>query len=175
MDIQQVICTINQMHADGIIETYAIGGAVGATFHLEPVSTLDVDIFVSFSAEPDSLLISPQPIYDYLTARGCAADGAYIIIAGWPVQFLPPTGALVEEALTKAVVYDVAGVPARVFTAEYLAAIALQTGRAKDKARLLQFIESGILDPATFEDILSRHALTGQWTQFQRQFLSENP
>jgi hypothetical protein len=175
MNIQEVIQTITQMQADGIIDTYAIGGAVGATFHLEPVSTLDVDIFVSFRSEPDSLLVSPRSIYDYLTARGCAADGEYLIIAGWPVQFLPPTGPLAEEALAKAVVHDVAGVPARVFSAEHLAAIALQTGRAKDKARLLQFVESGTLDAATFQDILTRHALTGQWAQFQRQFLSDTP
>lgn len=175
MNIQQVIQTINQMQADGIIDAYAIGGAVGATFHLEPVSTLDVDIFVSFRSEPGSLLISPRPIYDYLTARGCAAEGEYIIIADWPVQFLPPTGPLAEEALAEAVVHDVAGVPARVFSAEYLAAIALQTGRAKDKARLLQFIESGNLDAAMFQDILTRHGLTEQWTRFQRQFLSDTP
>ena len=175
MNIQEVIRTINQMQADGIIDSYAIGGAVGATFHLEPVSTLDVDIFVSFRTEPGSLLVSPRPIYDYLTARGCAVDGEYLIIAGWPVQFLPPTGPLAEEALAKAVVHDVAGVPARVFTAEYLAAIALQAGRAKDKARLLQFIESGTLNAATFEDILTRHALTERWAQFQRQFLSDTP
>ena len=79
-----------------------------------------------------------------------------------------------EEALAKAVVYDIACIPARVFTAEHLAAIALQTERAKVKARLLQFIESGIIDPATFEDILTRHTLTRQWAQFQRQSLSEN-
>lgn len=175
MNIQEVIQTINQMQADGIIDRYAIGGAVGATFHLEPVATLDVDIFVSFRTEPGSQIISPQPIYDYLTARGCAADGEYLIIAGWPVQFLPPTGPLAEEALAKAGVHDVAGVPARVFSAEHLAAIALQTGRAKDKARLLQFIEAGTLDAATFQDILTRHALTGRWAQFQRQFLSDNP
>lgn len=175
MNIQEVIRTINQMQADGIIDRYAIGGAVGATFHLEPVSTLDVDIFVSFRAEPGSLLISPRPIYDYLSARGCAAEGEYLVIAGWPVQFLPPTGPLVEEALARAVVHDVAGLPARVFTAEHLAAIALQTGRAKDKARLLQFIESGILDAKMFEDILTRHALVERWAQFQRQFLSDTP
>ena len=58
---------------------------------------------------------------------------------------------------------------------EYLAAIALQTGRAKDKARLLQFIESGTLDAATFQDIFTRHALIERWTQFQRQFLSDTP
>ena len=175
MNILEVIRAINQMQADGIIETYAIGGAVGATFHLEPVSTLDVDIFVSFRTEPGSLLISPRPIYDYLAARGYAVEGEYILIAGWPVQFLPPTGPLAEEALAKAAVHDVAGVPARVFTAEHLAAIALQTGRAKDKARLLQFIESGTLDAATFQDILTRHSLTERWAQFQRQFLSDTP
>lgn len=32
---------------------------------------------------------------------------------------------------------------ARVFSAEHLAAVCLQTGRAKDRARLLQLIEPG--------------------------------
>jgi hypothetical protein len=40
MNIQEVIRTINQMQADGVIEAYAIGGAVGATFHLEPPASL---------------------------------------------------------------------------------------------------------------------------------------
>lgn len=35
---------INQMQADGVISHYAIGGAVGATFYLEPAATLDVDV-----------------------------------------------------------------------------------------------------------------------------------
>jgi hypothetical protein len=175
MNIQEVIKTINQMQAAGVIDSYAIGGAVGATFHLEPVSTLDVDVFISFRPEPGSVLISPRPIYDYLTARGCSAEGEYIIIAGWPVQFLPPTGPLADEALSRAVTFDVDGVPVRVFSAEYLAAIALQTGRAKDKARLLQFVESGILDATTFEDILTRHALAERWARFQQQFLSDTP
>ena len=39
---------INQMQVDGVIDNYAIGGAVGATFYLEPVSTLGIDVFVSF-------------------------------------------------------------------------------------------------------------------------------
>ena len=65
-------------------------------------------------------------------------DGEYIVIAGWPVQFLPAACPLVEEALAQTVEKDVAGTPAHVFTAEHLAAIALQTGRAKGKARLLQ-------------------------------------
>jgi len=45
VNIREVIATINQMQSDGVIERYAIGGAVGATFYLEPIATLDVDIF----------------------------------------------------------------------------------------------------------------------------------
>jgi hypothetical protein len=59
----------------------------------------------------------------------------------------------------------------RVFTAEYLAAVALQTSRAKDKARLLQFFETGALDRNKFETIVERHRLTEKWRQFQQQFL----
>ena len=67
MKIRDVIATINEMQSDGIIDHYAVGGAVGATFYLEPVATLDVDVFVSFQPEPGSFLISPQPVFDYLT------------------------------------------------------------------------------------------------------------
>jgi len=175
MDIKEVIAVINQMQADGVVERYAIGGAVGATFYLEPVATLDVGIFVTFESAPGSLIVSPQRIYDYLTARGCTTDREYIIIAGWPVQFLPPGTPLVAEALQESVVRDVDGTPAHVLTAEHLAAIALQTGRAKDKARLLQFVEAGVLDAARFQAILARHGLVDDWQKFERQFLSDTP
>ncbi len=171
MKIEGVLQTMNAMQADGIIDRYAIGGAVGATFYLEPISTLDVDVFVELHADPGSHLITLDPILDYLRARGCTMEGEYIVISGWPVQFLPPSNPLVEEALRDAVEIDVAGTPARVFAAEHLAAIALQTGRAKDKARLLHFSEAGVLGDTTFQAILARHDLADRWQEFQRQFL----
>ena len=171
MRIKEVLATINQMQRDGVIERYAIGGAVGATLYLEPVATLDVDIFVAFRPEPGRLIASPKPIFDYLTRRGATVDGEYLVIAGWPVQFLPPTGPLGEEALASAQETEVDGEPTRVFTAEHLAALALQTGRAKDKARLLQFMEAGALDPDHFQAILQRHGLLEKWRQFEKQFL----
>ena len=161
------------MQADGIIGQYAIGGAVGATFYLEPVATLDIDVFVSFQKSAGSPLISLSPIYDYLTARGFKAEKEYIVIGGWPVQFLPPGNALVEEALTQAVETRVEGIKTRVMTAEHLTAIALQTGRAKDVARVLQFIESGSLDAAKLDDILKRHGLVAKWKRFGDKFKSE--
>ena len=99
-------------------------------------------------------------------------EGAHIVISDWPVQFLPPTGPLAEEALDNAKEIDVAGFPARVFTPEYLAAIALQTGRAKDKARMLQFVEAGVLDATEFEQLIERHQLSGKWRNFKQHFMS---
>ena len=175
MNIKEVIAVVNQMQVDGVIERYAIGGAVGATFYLEPVATLVVDIFTTFKSRPGSLIVSPQPIFDYLKARGCAREGEYISIGGWPVRFLPPGTPLVEEALKESVVKDVEGTSARVLTADHLAAIALQTGRAKDKARLLQFVEAGALDAARFQGILARHGLVASWQRFEEQFLRDTP
>ena len=171
MGIKEVIETINRMQADGVIERYAIGGAVAATFYLEPVATLDVDVFAESHTEPGSQMISPEPIFRYLRDRGCAMEGEHVVIAGWPIQFLPAGSALVQEALAKAVEKDVEGTPARVFTAEHLAAIALETGRAKDKARVLQFIEADAIDLDRLQEILTRHGLAGAWQQFERQFL----
>ena len=161
------------MRADGVIEGYAIGGAVGATFYLEPVATLDVDIFVSFQPAPGQLLITLQPLFEYLKARGHRVEGEYVMVADWPVQFLPAANALVEEALEQSVKMSVDDTLTQVFSAEHLAAIALQTGRAKDKARLLQFLESGVLDEHRFQAILEQYQLTTQWRKFEQQFLGD--
>src|SRR6266478_231133 len=126
MKIQDVIAMLNQMERDGVVKRYAIGGAVGATFYLEPVSTLDVDVFIAFKQQPGSMLISPAAIIDYRKGFGCKMEGGYILVSGWPVQFLPASGPLLEEALANAVEVDVEGTLARVLPAEHLAAIALQ-------------------------------------------------
>ncbi len=85
---------INRMQADGIIDKYAIGGAVAATFYLEPAATLDIDIFVVFPNIAGSSLITLSPIYQYLSARGCVLEHEHVMVEGWPVQFLPVGDAL---------------------------------------------------------------------------------
>jgi len=175
MKLKKALAVINQMQAAGVIGRYAIGGAVGATFYLEPVATVDVDVFVAIPTAPGQLIATPKPIYDYLTARGCKADGEYLVIEDWPVQFLPPTGLLAEEAIAQACETDVEGERTFVFSAEHLVAIALQTGRAKDKARILQFIEAGVLDKQRLKDLLKRHGLLDRWNLFEQQFLGDEP
>src|SRR5208282_206675 len=123
---------INRTQAEGIIGKYAIGGAVGAIFYLEPLATLDIAIFVSLKNPPGSPLVTLTPIYDYLTSRGYKTEKEYLVIEGWLVQFLPPSDALDEEALQQAAETEVEGVRTWVISAEHLVAIALRTARAKD-------------------------------------------
>lgn len=101
------------------------------------------------------------------------AEGQFIIIEGWDVEFVPPTTPLVEEALERGVERDVNGVPTFVFTAEHLAAICLQVGRAKDHDRVMRFVDAEVLDEEMFEAILSRHGLMDKWHQFQNTYFSE--
>lgn len=165
---------INQMEAAGVIGRYAIGGAVGATFYLEPAATVDIDIFISLDSTHSSRLLLLSPIYDYLTARGCRPEREYIIVGDWPVRFLPPSDALDEEALIQAIEADVDGTKTQVMTADHFVAIALRTGRAKDKIRVEQFIESGVLDPARLDDILTGHGLLAKWEKSMRQYGEED-
>jgi hypothetical protein len=169
--VKDTLESINQMQADGVIGKYAIGGAVGATFYLEPAATLDVDIFVILPTASGGLLLSLSPIYEYLKARGGTVEDEHIVIGGWPVQFLPAGNELELEALAEAVPTTVEDVGTWVMTAEHLAAIALRTGRPKDHNRILQFIEQGAVDRKKLQMIVERHNLTGKWKQFESRFL----
>jgi hypothetical protein len=171
MSIEKVVSVLNRMRSDGIIERYAVGGAVAATFYLEPFSTVDINVFVPFRIESGSWVANPEPLFNCLRDKGFGMDGEYVSIGGWPVQLLPATDGLVEEALLEAINHEVKAEIASVFSMEHLAAIALATGRSKDRARLSQFIESAKFDPGRFQAIVVRHQLLPAWTKFQKQFL----
>lgn len=164
---------ISQMHSAGVIGRYAIGGAVGAAFYVEPTATLDVDVFVVIPEVSGKMIITPGVIYEYLKGRGYAPEGDAVRVEGWLVQFLPPPTPLVEEGIACAKSFEVEDVTTFVFTEEHLAAIALQTGRPKDSARILQFLESAGLDRSKLKEILERHALSERWSRFEKRFLSD--
>lgn len=162
---------INQMQADGVIKNYAIGGAVGATFYLEPSATFDIDIFVILPNEAGSSLVSLAPIYEYWRERAGKEKGEHIIIGGWPVQFLVPSDKLEEDAVAEAVSTEFEGVRTQVISAEHLAAIALRTGRSKDLIRLTQFLEQGVVNRRKLQVIVEKYGLTSQAQKFEDKFL----
>jgi len=170
MSIQDSIAVLNQMETEGVIGRYAIGGAVGALFYLEPSDTVDIDVFVTFREESDKL-VSLSPLYDWLRAHGFTEHRREgVVIGDWPVQFLPASDALDEDALACSVSTEVEGIPTRVMTPEHLVALALRTGRNKDYLRILAFRESGQLDEARLNELLARFGLTKKWSRFQDTF-----
>jgi predicted nucleotidyltransferase len=170
--LSKTLIVLNQMQGDGVIGEYAIGGAIAAFFYLEPAATFDVDVFIPL--EPiTGELISLTPIYEYLRARGYHEKDETVTIEEWDVQFIPAYNSLLQEALRAASTIDLDGIATRILSAEHLMAIALQTGRSKDFARLLQFLESGVADRARFDEILQRHGLGEKWRAFRERFLPE--
>jgi hypothetical protein len=169
--VKATLEAINQMQADGVIGNYAIGGAVGATFYLAPAATIDLDVFVTLPVASTGLLATLSPIYEYLKSRGGKVQDEYIVIGGWPVQFLPPNDDLEQDAVKQAVSTAVEGVRTWVMSAEHLVAIALKTGRAKDHNRILQFVEQDMVDMEKLIGILEQHRLAPKWKQFEVKFL----
>ena len=99
--MEATLKVLNELEREGVITRYAIGGAVGAIFYMEPFLTYDVDVFVLLPQTAGGLL-TLTPIYEALRKRGCPEEGECILIEGMPVQFLPAYNALLEEALAEA-------------------------------------------------------------------------
>ena len=158
------------MESDGVIKQYAIGGAIAATFYVEPVSTFDLDIFFAVNEATTDKVFSLAPLHNYLAGLGYKAVGEAVEIEGWPAQFLPAFNPLLEEALAQATEIQFKTVPTRVMRAEHLVAIMLRTGRAKDYARILQFLEEEAVDLSLLTSVLARHELTGKWEEFKDRF-----
>lgn len=174
MGVKETLAVVNRMEAEGLFGRYAIGGAVGALFYIEPTDTADLDIFIAFDQGPDTL-VSLAPLYDWLKKAGYAHHAKEgVLIGDWPVQFLPASDALDAEALAEAVGTDVDGVPTRVMTAEHLVAIALRTGRGKDHIRILAFLESGRVDEAKLDQVLRRFGLVEKWAHFKDKYVKES-
>ena len=75
------------------------------------------------------------PLYEALRQQGYAGEGEYVTIEGVPVRFFPTFNALIEEALSEALGTRNEQTPTRVLRAEHLIALAVPTGREKDRQR----------------------------------------
>ncbi len=163
--MEKTLQVLNALEHDGVLVHYAIGGAMGATFYVEPVLTFGLDIFVVLPTTAGGLL-SLAPVYEALRARGYTEEGECVNIEGIPVQFLPAHNALLEEALAEARDTSYEKTPTRILRAEHLAAIAVQTGRSKDRQRVRLLLEQAPLDREYLAAVLARHNLETRWRQW---------
>lgn len=166
--MKETFAVLNQMVKDGAIEGYAVAGAVGAMFYVEPFATEDIDVFVR---APEDRIILELPGMDYLKARGYTEfRNEGIVVEGWPVQFLPATTQLEREAYLNAEISNLESLSVKVVLPEHLVAIMLKVGRPKDLARVRMFLSQDAVDIEALEDVIRRHGLTEKWDDYKRKF-----
>ena len=163
--MERTLQVLNELERDGVLSRYAIGGAMGATFYIEPLLTFDLDVIVLLP-ETKAGLLTLTLLYEVLRTKGYREEGECVVIEGVPVQFLPAYNPLLEEALREAREMPYQATSTRVLRAEHLLAICLQTGRAKDRERVRILREQANLDDQYFAVILRRHQLEGKWKEW---------
>jgi hypothetical protein len=155
-----------ELETTGIISRYAIGGAMGAIFYIEPFLTYDLDIFVVLPQTPSGLL-TLTPIYDELRRRGYQAEAECVLVEGVPVQFLPAYNPLLEEALVEAQLLPYGELQTRVIRPEHLVAIMVQTGRHKDRQRFSMFMEQATMDAGYLQEVLLKYQLNERFNKWK--------
>jgi hypothetical protein len=156
LPLAEVLRAANGLVTAGLIEDWALGGALAAIYYVEPFTTYDADIF--FIPKDKRLTAGIPAIYAHLQSQGWQVEREHLLIRGFPVQFLAASG-LTAEAVREAELIDYEGVPAKVFRAEHIIAIAASVGRARDKARIEQLLAQADLDKTHLADVLQRHKL----------------
>ena len=159
------------MRSAGVVQEYALFGAIAQMRYTEPVATVDADV----------LVVVPQPdrpdvltgIYQFCAAKGYRPEGGAIGVGVWPTQFIPVFSPLTREAVEQAETADFEGVPFRVVGANYLAVIALSVGRAKDLTRILALLESESVTRQQIAGLAARHGLSEAWKRFESRFFDE--
>jgi len=166
--LKQAIQVLNDLKREGVIAEYAIGGAIAALFYTEPVLTQDLDVFVLSAAPTAGKLITLKPLYVALRSRGYREQREYVVIDGCLVQFLPAAGDLLEEAIREASDRQYERTPVRVLRPEHLIAIALQTCRPKDRARVALLVEQAQMDNDYLHSVLKRYRLEGKFKEWAK-------
>jgi hypothetical protein len=110
LPLADVLRSANELLASGLIEDWALGGALAAIYYVEPFTTYDADIF--FIAKDKGLTSGIPAIYEHLKAQGWEVEREHLLVRGFPVQFLAANG-LTEEAVREARRIDYEGVPAK--------------------------------------------------------------
>src|ERR1700722_20027062 len=149
-----VLRAANGLVAAKLVEAWALGGALAAIYYVEPFTTYDADIF--FIPADKGLTAGIPAIYAHLQSQGWQVEREHLLVRGFPVQFLAASG-LTEEAVREAERIEYEGVPAKIFRAEHIIAIAASVGRAKDKARIEQLLQQAEFDKSYLADVLRRH------------------
>lgn len=162
--MEKALKVISEMHKEGVLKEYAIGGAIATIYYTEPFATNDVDIFFVPPEEQGLLVLTP--FYEFCTKRGYKTDKEYILIGETPIQFLPAATALEKEAVQHAITVKYKNIQVNILRPEYLIAIFLHVFRLKDREKIVRLLEQTKINKKLLSDILSRHGLKEKFEHF---------
>lgn len=159
---------LNSLKARGLIGEHAIGGAMAFIYWAEPFETKDFDVFAVLPTSAAGL-IDLGPVWKYLVDHGGVPEGQFVRFGRLLLDIIPPGDALDEEAIATAVAIRVDDQTTRVFTPEHAVAIALRTGRGKDREHIDRLLRTGRrpLDVARLQEIIRRFGLEDRWQRFK--------
>ena len=168
--MRELIELIDEMLNAHILQNYAVFGALAQMRYTEAVVTMDADILIG--VEDDDIAVL-SPIYTFCKDRGYLPEGEAIRVGAWPVQFIPVFDTLSMDAMKYAERAEVDGFAVRVVRADYLAVMALQVGRAKDRLRVLALLESEAVTAEEIAKLANQYELNKKWIDFREKFLNE--
>lgn len=166
--MEKIFKVINRMYQEGVLNDYAIGGAVATIYYTEPFATKDIDIF--FIPPEKEKIILLTPFYDFLLKKGYKTYKEYIMIKDTPVQFIPASTELEKEAVKNAISVKYRNVNIKILRPEYLIAIFLKVYRPKDRDKLIKLLDQAKIDKTILLDILQRHGLNKKFDDFMKKY-----
>jgi len=124
---------LNDMKGSGVVEDYAVAGAMAMVFWAEPIPTYDLDVLV-FLPGDEATIVTLAPLYQWAAGRGYTAQAEHVMIEGVPVRVVRP---------------------------EYLVALYLEPGARtlKRRERAAALMEASALDRPALDDLLKRFGL----------------
>ena len=132
MGLKEVLVSLNELKAIGIIQDYAIGGGYAVMFYDIPMATYDLDVLVILPTEDDY-----RRLYGHFRAKGAKIENVYIFIEDMPVQFFPSyISPLFNSAVEEATIVEFEDIHSRFVSVEYLVLLFLTSFRLKDKIRI---------------------------------------
>lgn len=118
----EALRVLNDMKRAGVVEDYAVAGAMALVFWTEAIPTSDLDVLVFLPGDEETI-VSLAPLYRWAAGRGYTTQAEHVMIEGVPVQFLPAHNKLADEAIERAETLEYEGVSVRVVRPEHLVAL----------------------------------------------------
>ncbi len=158
VDFSIVQKVMKDLIKNNLIESWVIGGGSALSYYTDPISTIDIDIFIVLKKK--SFLIDLSEIYSFLKEQyGAEPVDEMIKIKNVYIQFLVAGDKLTVEATEHPNIVN--QIP--LFSLEYLIAIMLYVGDRKYKSRLVLVKDEQKYDDDILLDILTRHGLIKKW------------